>query len=123
MDDGGGVSESILNLFASNIIELRTVPPPVAPLVATRPEASRLARARARQGTSVTSLHHVEVTLKNSSLRSLLTLLDGTRTRTDLTRDLSAIYPSVPRNTVSLAVDTHLAELHRSGLLIRSSTM
>jgi SAM-dependent methyltransferase len=118
---GGEALPALVALFAANMIDLRTVPPPVSAEQGIRrgnhPEASPLARAQSLRGTSVTTLHHLEVAIGSGSLRTLLGLADGTRTRAGLIRDLGKSYPSESKDQVTRAVDQHLEDLRLYGLL------
>jgi hypothetical protein len=118
---GRGSYPCALRLFAAGMLDVRTVPPPVDaanPLRrGARPHASPLARSQARHGDSLTTLHHLEVFLAGSSLRSVLSLADGTRNRTELLRDLRLLYPSETKASIALMLDRSLEELRQYGLL------
>ena len=115
----GKFGDEVLGLFAAGMLDIRTVAPPVGKFGKrpVRPEASPLARWQAVRGTSVASLHHMEVLLGSSSLREVLSLADGTRTRAGLTRELLTLYPGETRERVAAAVKQHLEELWEYGLL------
>jgi SAM-dependent methyltransferase len=114
---GTNAHERLLHLFAANMLDLRTVPPPAADKI-SRPNASPLARLQSLSGPSVTTLHHMEVVMNSSSLRTVLSLADGTRTRTQLIREVQKLYPSEPKDKVTAAVNQHLEELRQYGLLL-----
>ncbi|MDQ1468916.1 MAG: hypothetical protein QOJ99_396 [Bryobacterales bacterium] len=115
-DFGPNAQERLLHLFAANMLDLRTVPPPVADKI-SRPNASPLARLQSLRGPSVTTLHHMEVVMNSSSLRTVLSLADGTRTPMQLIRHVQKLYPSEPKDKVTAAVNQHLEELRQYGLL------
>ncbi|MES1260705.1 MAG: class I SAM-dependent methyltransferase [Acidobacteriota bacterium] len=118
VDDFGSASyPRFAALFAAGMLDLRTVAPPVEARRGSRPAASPLARAQALRGASVTTLHHLEVFIESASLRAVLSLADGTRTRAMLRRDLRKIYPHETSAHVASALDQHLEELRQYGLL------
>jgi 3-methyladenine DNA glycosylase AlkC len=98
---------------------LRTLPLPVARTAGARPEAFALARWQAKMREGVTSLRHETIRLPDPFARTLLTLLDGTRDRTEIVRTLAS--GSSPAETGSIAqrVDDTLNTLAQFGLLLR----
>jgi SAM-dependent methyltransferase len=77
------------------LVELGLHPSRFAARPQEKPTASPLVRAQARRGPEVTSLKHAQHHVTDASARHLLTLLDGTRTRSDL---LAAIHDWADRN-------------------------
>jgi hypothetical protein len=81
----------LLRLFDARAIELRLRPPRLVSTVSERPVASPLARLQAGSGQkTVTSQWHVGVVLTDELTRKFLMLLDGSRDRAALLRDLLA---------------------------------
>jgi SAM-dependent methyltransferase len=81
--------ESMLaEAYVGGVIDLHASPPAIAPTAATRPRASRIARLLARSRTRVVNLRHESVSLADDGARRLLSLLDGTRDRDALLREL-----------------------------------
>jgi hypothetical protein len=80
----------VLRMYSTAILELRLWSPTCAKEPGERPEASRLARAQLERSTTVTSLAHVDLNLVDAHIRSLVRILDGTRDREALLRDLAA---------------------------------
>jgi len=114
-----GFERGVSRLFMAGVVDVRTLPPPVAAARRNpRPKASPLARLQAENGAGVTSLHHIEVIPGSDSLRAVLILADGTRTRAALIRDLRKLYPDNTKEQVASAVDQHLIELGQYGLLM-----
>jgi SAM-dependent methyltransferase len=114
-----GFERGVSRLFMAGVVDVRTLPPPVATARRNpRPKASPLARLQAENGAGVTSLHHIEVIPGSDSLRAVLILADGTRTRAALIRDLRKLYPDNTKEQVASAVDQHLIELGQYGLLM-----
>jgi hypothetical protein len=75
---------TLLRAAAVKLVELDVAPPLVAAQVSERPLGSPLARLEARQGLTVTDLWHRRLKLDDEAGRFLLTLLDGTRTQSQL---------------------------------------
>ena len=80
----------LLRLYSTAILELRLWSPPCAKAPGERPEASRLARAQLERSATVSSLAHVDLKFVDAHIRSLVRILDGTRDREALLRDLAA---------------------------------
>src|SRR5262249_25418011 len=83
--------------FCARILDLTAFPFPLAATVSERPKASLLARKQAEAGAPVTNLRHSSVQLEDATSRRLVTLLDGTRTVDQLTRDLAAAVAAAGR--------------------------
>jgi hypothetical protein len=82
------VFEMLLEIYAPGLASLHVSPPKFAQSVSERPLASPLARWLARTTGHLPNLCHAPVTLEHSSGRHLLTLLDGTRDRAALARQM-----------------------------------
>jgi SAM-dependent methyltransferase len=99
----------MLEAYVARIVRLHRTPPPVSPSAGTRPFASPLARAQSAAGADVvSSLLHANVRLDGDIDAALLPLLDGTRDRPALCREL-ALQGS--------AIDAALLRFSRAGLL------
>lgn len=92
---GGDAEESaaelgrtLLALYGAGLAHFSTVPPCSARQISERPEVSAVARAQIQRGSTVTTLQHLNAILPGPFNRRLLGLLDGTRTRADLLREL-----------------------------------
>jgi hypothetical protein len=79
----------LLGMYGTSMINLRLWRPPCVSEPGKRPEASRLARVQMDRGNLVTNLAHVDLNLVDNEIRSLLRLLDGTRDRAALLKDLA----------------------------------
>jgi len=98
-----------LELFKAGMLELQAFPG-VARAAGERPCASALARYQAGRGEStVATLWHHAVRIEDDESRRALALLDGTRDRTEIAREMQCT-PEF--------VDEALAALGRSALLI-----
>jgi cyclopropane fatty-acyl-phospholipid synthase-like methyltransferase len=118
------LAKLLLRLAAFRVLYLGSLPPRFATSAGERPTASALAREQARRGSVVTSLRHLVVRLEDERSRRLVLLLDGTRTRADLLRDLCTEFadPTVFPETVPELTPSHLdallARLAAHGLLV-----
>ncbi len=100
------LGKALLQLYASNLVELRTWRPPFACRVADRPQASPLARLQAATGTAVTNLRHERITL-NVLERLVLQQLDGRHDRSALLNHLTKL---AERGTLEIKQEGHLLE-------------
>jgi methyltransferase-like protein/2-polyprenyl-3-methyl-5-hydroxy-6-metoxy-1,4-benzoquinol methylase len=98
-------------------LELHLSPPPVVITLTERPHVSDLARMQASAGEMLTSRRHGSVVLEGAIVRHFVTLLDGTRDREALRRDLQAFVDQQAAATAqpangagAAAVDTILPE-------------
>jgi hypothetical protein len=89
-----GASEALagllLKVYASGLLELHAGPSRFTLEVSERPRAFSLARLQAESGSLVTTLLHTTVGLDDDLGRRLVTLLDGTRNRAAVLKDLEA---------------------------------
>lgn len=102
------LGKALLQLYAANLVELRTRRPPFTCRVAPCPQASSLARLQAATATAVTNLRHERIAL-NVLERLVLRQLDGHHDRSALLDHLS-----------ELAVRGML-EIKQEGLLLEST--
>ena len=84
----GLVAKLVLDCFAADIAELRLDEQRYVTRPGARPSSTRLARVQAATGPVVTNLRHETVTMVDIS-RSTLRLLDGSRDREQLVRDIT----------------------------------
>ncbi len=101
----------LLQVFAGGIVDLYETPPAVARVAGERPGTTALARAQARMGSHVTTPMHSYINVTDQMAQRLIGLLDGTRDRAAL---LAALDPPATAE----ALEAHLAELVRFGLLV-----
>lgn len=113
------LAPTVLQLCLAGVVELWSKPPPLAAKPHDRPRSSELARAQLAQGRStVASLLHTNVTLEDPVGRSLVSLLDGTRDRERLLRELSSVVGlTTPADELPQALDASLRQLAELGLL------
>jgi SAM-dependent methyltransferase len=82
------LQDLLLRTYASGLVELHAAPPPFAVGVSERPRAFSLARFHAAARAEIPTLRHSTVEIKDELARRLICLLDGTRDRAALLRDL-----------------------------------
>lgn len=109
------LGEALLRAYAVNLVELRTHEPPFVVVPGERPRASAVARRQAALGPAVTTLRHNAMRIDDETGRRLITLLDGTRDRAALARELAE--GADPSPDLAAKLDRKLSELARLGLL------
>ena len=112
------LSRVVLKLAAGTLVDLRSHPLRIAEGVSERPTASLLARLESQEGQFVTTQLHTRVKVEDEQGRRFLRLLDGTRDRRALTEAVAADLPHALPEMILEQVNTHLATLHRMGLLV-----
>jgi hypothetical protein len=105
----------LLRMYSTEILELRLWTPPCVKSPGERPEASRLVRTQLERRNTVTSLMHTDLKLVDPDIRALVRLLDGTRNRGELLRDLTAEGVSVAPG----GLDETLRHLAKVKVLVR----
>jgi SAM-dependent methyltransferase len=101
--DGDVVCETLLRAYAANLVHLHVWEPEMATAPSERPVASALARVQAARGTRVTTLRHAGVDVPDELGRRLIGLLDGTRDRAALLRELRRPADELERSLEGLA--------------------
>jgi SAM-dependent methyltransferase len=114
-DDTRVLGEALLRAYAVNLVELHVHQPPFITTPAKRPRASAVARRQAALGQAVTTLRHTTLRIDDATGRRLITLLDGTRDRAALERELAQ--GSDPPSDLAAKLDRKLTELARLALL------
>ncbi|MBK9083166.1 MAG: methyltransferase domain-containing protein [Rhizobiales bacterium] len=110
-------ADTLLRLVIAGVATLRARPAPIGSDAATRPLASPLARAQARQGRrALASLRGGEIEMGEPQMREFLRLLDGERDRAALARAMAARAKAAPQ-ALAAAVDAALRDVARLGLL------
>ncbi len=112
-EDAGHLAASLLAMFRRDLITLTTSAPRQAAVVSERPVASaRLRQQIACDRPILTNLRHAEMEVLDTAVRKLLTLLDGTRDRAALRRELGdwldAVRPHAPTLPTRAWVDENL---------------
>jgi trans-aconitate methyltransferase len=103
-DDGAdALCNTLLRAYAANLVQLHVWAPELATAPSERPVASALARLQAAEGTRITNLRHASVDVPDALGRRLITLLDGTRDRAALLRELDRPAEELERSLEGLA--------------------
>jgi SAM-dependent methyltransferase len=85
----GALGRALLTMYASSdAVEIRAVPSPFRTSVAERPTASGYARLQSTEHEPITTRRHESARLDETA-RAVLRLLDGTRTVSEVARELS----------------------------------
>ena len=112
------LAEHVARLFVTGIIRLWTAPFAPATTPGEFPVANPLARFQAAQGdTTLATMRHTPIKIDDEASRIFVTLLDGTRTRTDLANAILA-RESISAELAAARVSTALAELTGLGLMV-----
>lgn len=110
-------ADILLALFAAGLIQLHMWRPQIAPRATEYPVASPLARWQAETGTALTTLRHTTIDAKGDLERRLIALLDGTRDRPALVRELRPLSPETSDNTLRQGLEANLSKAAFLGLL------
>ena len=95
----------LLRAYGANVAHLRSMRCPLVTEVSERPRASALARLQARTLPDVTNLAHKSVRLEDPLVRTFLGLLDGTRDRATIAREMAAALREARPEAEALAAD------------------
>ncbi len=114
--DGQGAT-LLVRLAVSKLVEFHTARPRVAPEISARPRASACSRQEARMRPWAATLLHTTMGLHDPPVRSLLLLLDGTRTHRELVEALIAEFPGTAAGEIEAGVKAGLGIFYRAGLL------
>lgn len=114
------ICEILLSMHAAGLVELAAWRPEFASVAGERPEASALARLQISRGAAMTTLIHTMVEAKDDHVKQLVSLLDGTRDRAALTRELMGTTPAgEDLETFTQELDDNLAMVAKLPLLVR----
>jgi SAM-dependent methyltransferase len=94
----------LLQAYAANLVQLHVWTPELTTTPSERPVASALARLQATEGTRVTNLRHATVEVADDLGRRLIRLLDGTRDRPALLRELARPADELERSLAAAAL-------------------
>jgi SAM-dependent methyltransferase len=104
--------EILLGLLKAGLIEMSTLPPAFVREPGPRPSVNALVRLQLQRGDMITNLLHRQVRLEGDLTKAIVRLLDGTRDRAALLRDLLTVDPKL----TAQALDDGLRKL--AGLAI-----
>jgi methyltransferase-like protein len=105
VEDEARLLRFLLNSYGANVTQLRSRACPFVTEISERPRASALARFQARTRTSVTNLKHETVRLEDPLVRTFLELLDGTRDRMTIAKEMAAALRETDPEAAVLAGD------------------
>ncbi|MGH9588117.1 MAG: methyltransferase regulatory domain-containing protein [Acidobacteriaceae bacterium] len=119
-ENAEAISDILLSMHAAGLVELAAWRPAFASAAGERPEASALARLQIRRGSDMTTLMHTVVEAKDDHVKRLVSLLDGTRDRAALTRELMGTTPAGGNAEMfALELEENLKTVARLPLLVR----
>ena len=104
-----GLCEFLLKTCGSGLVELHTYQPTVIARASQRPIVSSLARLQLREGPFITTLGHATIKVEDDMARHLISLLDGSRDRPMLLKELNEM-PEMTAET-SRAGAQHVTEI------------
>jgi SAM-dependent methyltransferase len=84
-----GLCEFLLKTCGTGLVELHTYQPAVVGRASQRPVVSPLVRLQLREGPFITTLGHATIKVEDDMARHLISLLDGSRDRPMLLRELN----------------------------------
>ncbi len=95
--DPTGLRAFLLKSYASDMVEFHLHRPRVSPVAGSHPMASPLSRLQASQGATVTTLNYTRIKISDPLSRFVITLLDGTRDRAELGKELVTFIEHLPQ--------------------------
>lgn len=104
-EDEARLIRFLLASYGANVTQLRSRACPFVTEISERPSASALARFQARTRTSVTNLKHQTVRLEDPLVRTFLELLDGSRDRVTIAKEMAATLRKTDPAQAALAAD------------------
>jgi hypothetical protein len=110
--------EIVLATYSAGLVELHSLPPLFTTTAGERPQASPLARWQARTGPRLTTLRHTVIEAEGEIERQLVMLLDGTRDRTALKRELMPLTGHTDERVFEEQLERNLSKTAMLGLLI-----
>ena len=111
------ICESLLRCYSAALAGVHAEPAAFGTSAVERPRVTAMARLQAQEGPMVANLRHDPTTLDDPA-RALVTLLDGTRDRAALLRDLAPTLDGVAGADLAVWLERSLSELARSALLL-----
>jgi hypothetical protein len=110
--------DNVLQLFVTQVVQIRTARFLFATTPGERPIVSPFARFQAASGeTNLATLRQASVRIEDALTLGLIALLDGTRTREELAREIAA-RAGVAREVALAQVATLITDLARLGMMV-----
>jgi len=113
------VEAIIADACLKGLLMLQLHPPTLVSLAGERPVASVVSRWQARRGAWVTNLWHETIRVHDPIALRLLTLLDGSRTRTEIAAAMADILPAPDPAAREERIDEYLRQFGKHGFLTR----
>jgi len=88
------LADFVWQVYSAGLLDLHIYVPPFTTKVSEKPVASPLARLEAHEGDVISTLHHRSLHLRDALQRGLVMLMDGTRDRDALRKDLLQLFVS-----------------------------
>lgn len=111
------VAMMLLQLAISQMIELHSWAPPLAPELSDCPRATPISRLDAQTRNYSSTLWHTQVNFTDPIGRECLRLLDGTHDRAALLEALKVKFPETPIEELEQGMEPNLKFAYRAGLL------
>ncbi|MDQ6701277.1 MAG: class I SAM-dependent methyltransferase [Acidobacteriota bacterium] len=112
------LGEIVLATYSAGLIELHSLAPRFTTAIGERPQASPLARLQARNGSTLTTLRHGIVEIEDEIVRNLIVLLDGTRDRAALKRELLPLTGQIEEAVFERELERNLGKAAMLALLM-----
>ena len=112
------LADRVLHLWTRQAIDLRTAPPPsLVSHPGEHPSVNALARVQAAKGSMLlATVRHAMIEVDEPSARALVPLIDGTRTRQDLAKELAELN-AMPLTDAWGHLEEMLAKFARVGMM------
>jgi len=118
-DQEEAACEILLATYSSGLVDLHAHRPAFGITPGERPLASPLARIQAGRDLLLTTLRHSNLTVSGPVEKSLIRLLDGTRTRRDIALAIAPMFDaSKPLAEIEAELEKSLESLGRDAILI-----
>ena len=112
------LGEIVLATYSAGLVELHSLPPLFTTAIGERPRVSPLARWQARNGSMLTTLRHSSIEIEDGIVRKLIMLLDGTRDRAALKRELLPLAEQIDEAVFDDELERNLARAAMMALLM-----
>ncbi|TMG82541.1 MAG: hypothetical protein E6H76_15885 [Betaproteobacteria bacterium] len=113
------VEAIIADACLKGLLMLQLHPPTLVSLAGERPVASAVSRWQAGRGVWVTNLWHETIQVRDQAALRLLTLLDGSRTRTEIATAMADVLPAADAIAREQRIDEYLRQFGKHGFLTR----
>ena len=109
----------IMGFVAARMVQMHVWDAPVSKGIAEHPRASASGRQEAATDHHfVTTLHHRTLTMGDSMVTHFLAMLDGSKDREGLRKQLKLDFPEMAETAIVNGIEMSLNLLHRAGMLV-----